>query len=488
MPGTNLMRRFSFQEKDSYKWWVIFTMSISSNMVALDLSVLTTCLPQLAKVFHTDSSVVGWLNIAYFIMAQSLMLTFSKLGDAKGRKKVFIMGLSFYTFALLVASLSQSVVQLIVARIIQGAAGATITALGIAITVATFPSEERGKALGILMGSQSIGLVVGPVLGGIVLDFLGWRAIFYARIPFMVACLLMTWLVIGEQKKAEGHSFRFDIVGSVTLFGWLSCLLLFLSFGNKWGLSTFPSILLATMTVLLFTLFLIIEKGSAEPIVELRIFKKRLFSAAVASSMASTVGSSSTVFLVPFYLIQGLGFSGTAVGIYMALLAVPSLILSPLSGKLSDKMGSRFLSTTGVIVVVAGLFCLMRLGAGATVLGIGIGIALVGSGMGIFHPPNNSALVGSLPKDMLGVASAIGMTARNIGSSIAFAISGAVYSSRESYHLARLQHDGFDFAVAKKMASVASFNDTLLVVMLIACVGIFTSLFRGSAEDVHQKS
>jgi EmrB/QacA subfamily drug resistance transporter len=472
----------SFRERNSYKWWVLVTMATSSIMAALDLSLLTTCLPHLASVFHTDSSVIGWLNIVYFIMTQSLMMTLSKVGDARGRKKVFLAGLACYTVGLIVASLSQSVGQLIFARVIQGAAGATITALGMAITVAVFPTQERGKALGILIGSASIGLVAGPVIGGVLLDLLGWRAVFWLRAPFFAACLAMAWIVIGEQKKG-GERFRFDTLGAVSVFVWLSSLLLFLSFGNKLGFSALPSIFLATLVIVFFVTFLVAERRSPEPIVELSIFKNRLFSAGVISSMASTIGSSSAVFLVPFFLVQGLGFSGTAAGTFMALLAIPTLVLSPISGRLSDRMGSRFLSSTGVIIVCVGLAWLMRLGPDSSLVSIGTGIVLVGSGLGIFHPPNNSAMVGSVPKEMLGVASAVGTTARHVGSSLSLAVAGAIYSTHVARHLLAFTNAGYDPVSAKRLASIAGFSDTLAVTLCIAVIGIAASLFRGSATS-----
>jgi MFS family permease len=408
------MRNPAFRKKDSYKWWVLVTVSASSIMAALDLSILTTRLPHLASVFHTDTSVIGWLNIVYFIMTQSLMMTLSKVGGAKGRKRVFVAGLAFYTVGLLAASVSHTVGPLILARIVQGAAGATITSLGLAIAVVVFPSAQRGRALGILIGSASIGLVAGPVLGGVVLDLLGWRAIFYAGVPFLVACLVMARVIIEEQKKADGQGFTFDTAGAISLFGWLSCLLLFLSFGYKWGLTTFPSLLLATMTIFFFAGFLIAERRSAEPIAEISIFKNRLFSA-------------------------------------------------------------------GVTVVCAGLVWLIRLPVGATPFGIGTGIILVGSGVGIFHPPSNSPMVGSVPREMLGVASAIGTTARHIGSSMSLAVAGAVYGAHQSLYLPRFSHVGWAAAAARRMASVASFSDTLLAALSVACVGFMASLFRGSA-------
>jgi EmrB/QacA subfamily drug resistance transporter len=467
-------------QKISYKWWVLITVSVASIMVSIDLSILTTCLPHLAAVFHTDSTVIGWLNIVYFIMTQSLMLTLAKVGDAVGRKRVFATGVACYVVGLFIASISHSVGQLIIARVFQGAAGATILSLGMAITVATFPTDERGKALGVLMGSASIGLVAGPMLGGFILDFLGWRAVFYSRIPFMIASLVMTLVIIKEQKSEDRKSFRFDILGAVSLFIWLSCLLLFLSFGGKWGVLAAPSISLFVTTILFFAIFIITERKASEPIVLLSVFKKWHFTAAIITTVVSTIGSSSAVFLVPFFLIHGLGFSNTVVGGYMALLALPTVLLSPLSGKLSDRMGSTFLSTLGVVVVCAGMFWFIMVGAGTNPVNIAIGIVLIGSGLGIFHPPNNSALVGSLPKEMLGVASAIGSTARQIGTSLALAISGALYGGSVVRHASQLEAKGLDLTSAKKMASMVGFTNTLKVTLIIAFIGILTSIFRGS--------
>jgi EmrB/QacA subfamily drug resistance transporter len=468
---------------DIHKWWVLIAVATSSILVSMDLSILTTCLPQLATVFHTDSTVIGWLNIVYFIMTQSLMLTLAKVGDTRGRRKVYLAGVATYTVGLLVGCLSQSVAQLIIARVIQGAAGATINSLGLAITVVTFRSEDRGKALGILLGSASIGLVVGPVLGGIILDLLGWRAVFYTRIPFMIASLIMAWLVIDQDAGAREKKTPFDISGAVSLFLWLSSMLLFLSFGNKWGMMTPRTLLVALVVLVSLVVFIVAERRATDPIVHLAIFKRRVCAGATISSMVSTIGSSSCVFLVPFFLVQGLGFSATAVGAWMAVLAAPTLILSPVAGRLSDRIGSRWLSTVGVMTVCAGLIWFIAVGTSGTPVGIAIGLVLVGSGLGIFHPPNNSALVGSLPKAMLGVASAIGMTARQVGTSVSLAISGSIYGVHMIRHLAVFESRGFAPEVAKRMAAVASFRDALMVALSIAFIGIFTSLFRGEAKE-----
>jgi EmrB/QacA subfamily drug resistance transporter len=414
------------------------------------------------------------------------MLIFSKIADSLGRKRIFIIAIIVYTIGLLVASLSQGIVQLIFARAIQGASGATISALSLAITVATFPGEERGKALGVLIGTSSVGLVAGPALGGIILDFLSWQAIFYTRIPFMAAAFVMAWFILFEQKKSDDRHFRFDTFGALTLFSWIACLLLLLSFGNKWGATAIPTIVLGILTVLFFAGFLISERRSLDPIVDLRLFKKRVFASATFTCMIVTVGTTSAAFLVPFYLMDGFGYSGTEVGIYLAMLALPSIILSPISGRLSDKIGSGILSTIGVILSCLGLFCLIQLGKEATFITISVSLALVGSGIGIFHPPNNSALVGAVSKDMLGVASGIGTASRNIGSSISIALSGALYSNYHSYYMYRFQQDGLDLHIAERMATISSFRDTLIVLLVIASFAILISIFRGRAKDLYE--
>lgn len=450
-------------------------------MTSLDASILYTSLPRLAAVFHTKSSTVGWLNIVFYIVNLSLTLTLAKIGDALGRKRVLLIGLVFYTCGLAWASMSFSMAQLIAARALQGVGGATAFSLGTAITVAVFPPDQRGKAVGILAGASSAGLIVGPVAGGFLLDLLDWRAVFYARVPIILACIIAIWVIVEEQKQ-RGKKFTFDIMGSVTLFLWLSPFLLYLSMAGRWGFLTLRNLPLAFCAVLFFIVFIVAERRASEPIVELDLFKKRLFATATASATVVAIGTSSTAFLVPFYLLKGLGFPSSAIGGYMAVLAVPSLLFSPLSGRLSDRFGSRGISTLGVIVVCVSLILLSRLGEKPAPFAIGLAVALTGAGIGIFHPPNNSALIGAVSKEMLGIASAIAMMARNVGTCVTLALAGAVFDIRESRHLLSLLNAGTDPSAAKALAAVAGFHDTFMVLLPIAAIGIVTSLIRGRTE------
>lgn len=183
-------------------------------------------------------------------------------------------------------------------------------------------------------------------------------------------------------------------------------------------------------------------------------------------------------FLVPFYLVQGLGFSGSAVGLTMALVAAPLLIISPISGRLSDKMGTTVLCTIGMVLATMGLFLLSRPIANPSYTAIAVGVALVGIGTAIFLAPNNSAIVGSVPKEMLALASGVAITTRQVGSSSGIAIAGALYGSYQSSHVMQLTAKGMEIAAARQLASVAGFTEAVLIGAILSSIGIVTSLIR----------
>jgi EmrB/QacA subfamily drug resistance transporter len=474
----------TLSDHNSYKWWVLFTVSLGAISVSLDSSVLIVCLPELAKVFHTDSSVIGWVNIAYLTTSQSLGLILAKIGDAKGRKKVYMAGLAFYIVGILACALAQGPVQLILARAIQGVGAATGWTLTMAIAVAVFPPEERGKALGILAGGYSVGLVVGPVVGGLILDALGWRAIFWVRAPIVLAAFLMAWMIIKEQASGV-KEFRLDLGGATTLFGLLSSLMFFFNYAGRWGVGNPWVLTLGALSAAFFVAFLLIERRIAQPIIDLGLFKKRLFTAAVFSGGLQTFSTSTAIFLIPFYLSGALGYSSSVVGLFVALLATPVLIVSPISGKLSDRIGSRLLAALGMAILFVAFFGLSHLGIAPAFWQLAGSVALVGTGMAIFQPPNNSAVMGSVSKDTLGTASAVVSTVKNMGSSTAVALGGATFSSSQAFHVDRLTRVATgltDPVVLKKLAAAASFHDTLVIAMVGSAAAVITSLVRGPRE------
>ncbi|HEX2966906.1 MAG TPA: MFS transporter [Syntrophorhabdaceae bacterium] len=459
---------------------MLAAVSIGNLTVSIDNSILAPCLPYLVRIFHTDTNVISWVNIAYLIVSQSFMLTLAKLGDEKGRKLVYLSGMATYTCGLVMCSLAQGVGQLVLARAIQGIGAATTISLSMAIAVAVFPLEERGKTLGILAGINSLGLVAGPVMGGFILDLLGWRAVFFARIPIALTSLFMAWLIIREQKNEDDHA-AFDVKGSTALFVFLSGLLLLLSFGARGGFGKLQSAILATLTVLSFILLFRYELQAKSPIINLALFKRLDFAGAATSAFVYSLSSCVAVFVIPFYLIEALGHSGSVVGVYMGLMAAPVVLTSPLSGRLSDRVQPRFVATLGVLINCVALYLLSRLDVNSSLVGVACGALLVGFGLGFFVPPINNIIMQSVPREMLGTASALATTMRQIGISAGMAITGAIYNSQKENYIGLFR--GSDTEMLARKAAAAAFHHTLIIGLIIGLLGLGICLSVRSKQD-----
>lgn len=450
-------------------------------MAGLDASIVNIAFPRLTKVFETDPSVVLWVSVAFLLVSVSLMLTFGRIGDMVGRKKVYVLGFALFTVGLILCSLSQSIIQLILSRVVQGVGAAMTIALSVAIVTAAFSDQERGKALGILGAVVSTGLLTGPVLGGFLLDMLDWRSIFYTRILIGIIGLVMAWIFLKEQKDSN-VSLKFDLWGAVTLFGSLSCLLLFFNLGGRSSFLSLPVLALASSAVVLLVLFTMLERRAAQPMVDLRLFRNRLFAGGNISLSIMSIAMATVVFLMPFYLIDGLGHSASIAGLLMAIIPLTTFIVSPLSGWLSDKVGTRLLSTTGITLVCLALFLLRGLDIASSSADILLRLVVLGMGIGMFSSPNSSAIMGSVRRDQLGTASAMIATSRQTGMAIGMAVAGAIFTIRQFLHAAQLTYDSLSPAMLDKLSLIGGFQDTLLIAAIICSVGIFTSLLHGKKQ------
>jgi MFS family permease len=258
--------------------------------------------------------------------------------------------------------------------------------------------------------------------------------------------------------------------------------LLFFTVGVKMGLLSSPSLILCGLSIVLLTSFVVFEMKASQPIIELHLFKNRTFTWATITCVLQSASYASPIFLIPFYLADGIGYSTSMIGVFLALTAVPFVVIFPLSGKLSDHLGTRSLSAAGMIVMCVGIFLTGRLQGGSTGLYIGLLMLFLGAGPGIFVPPNNSAVLGSVPKNRLGTASGVLSTARQLGSSSGFAISGSLLSQRALHYGQSLSGRYTDGALLKKMSVVNGFQDILLFAGLLGCVGIITSLVSEKSD------
>jgi EmrB/QacA subfamily drug resistance transporter len=463
-----------------YKWLALATVSIGSFMFAQDNTIFSIAVPNLTATFKTEPTVILWLTVVYLLVSTAIMLIVGRLGDIYGRKKIFIIGISLFTAGLILCSISQNIPQLILSRVVQGGGAGMMMSVILAIITAVFPDQERGKAIGILEAVISAGVLAGPVYGGLLLDTLGWRAIFYTRIPVGLIGLIMALAWLKEQ-KVPGKTVV-DYWGAVTLFGCISCLLLFINLIPKTGLSSPGTLALICASLVFFCLFIIQERKHLQPVVDLKLFKIGLFTGANISFGIMNFALAFLIFLTPYYLIDGAGYSALKSGSFIAVSPILSMIIGPLAGWLSDKTGYRLLRPFGLAVIAFSLFLFSRLNEVSGIPPIIIGFIVFGIGIGTFNPTNDSAVMGSVPRDRLGTAGAMTNTIRQIGTSIGTIFAGVIFASRQAAHSAQLAQNNLEPAVQNKLAVIGGYQDALLIAACFCALGIIATLFNGKRQ------
>jgi EmrB/QacA subfamily drug resistance transporter len=297
-----------------------------------------------------------------------------------------------------------------------------------AILTKNFPAAQRGQVLGMQATMTYLGLTVGPSLGGWLTNQFNWRVVFYINVPVGLLALWLSLRFIPRDPAVE-HTERFDLIGAITFVAGLVALLMGLNQGYDWGWTSRPILALLVAAVLLLSLFLFIEQRVANPMLDLSLFSRRIFSAATASAVLNYICLYSVLFLLPFYLIQGRNLDPAQAGLILTAQPLVMAIAAPVSGTLSDRIGSRLLGTLGMIVLAFGLFLLSRLGPQTPFSVVAGALAVVGLGTGMFVSPNSSALMGSAPRQRQGIAAGILATARNVGMVLGVGLAGAIYTT-----------------------------------------------------------
>jgi EmrB/QacA subfamily drug resistance transporter len=439
----------------------------------MDMSITNISFPALTRIFNSDASVVLWVSAVYSLVSAGLTPIFGRIGDTFGRKKVFILGLILFTAGLGLCAISQNIIQLILARAVQGVGGAMVIALSMAIVTAAFPDNERGRALGILSSCFLMGPLIGPTVGGFLLDTLGWRSIFYFRLPLGIIVCILTWILLREQKSANVNS-RLDLWGAAVLISGISCLVLFFNIGGRVSFSAPPVLALAAGAIVLLVIFVIKARKTENPIVDLTLFNSRVFSTGNITAFIHSLSLSQQALVVPFYLIDGRNIPTLEAGLLMSIPALFISAISPVSGWLSDKVGSRVLCPAGMALSCFSMFLLSRLGSESTYMDIIIPQALFGIGDAIFISPNTSMILGEVPKDKLGVASALMSTIRTIAMASGVVIAGVVFTTRQAFYTAELAGAGLEVAKLEHLSIIGGFQDTMLGGALFLALGTFT--------------
>ena len=466
-----------FVDDHRYKWLTMVTVGTGILASTLDGSILNLAYPALTEAFNTEPSTVLWVTVAFLLISASLALPLGTVGDMVGRKRLYISGCLVFTLGLALVSVSQNIGQMIAFRIVQGVGQGMMVATGNALIIGAFPDTERGKALGIIGALVGVGLASGPLVGGVILEFLGWRALFWTRLPVGMLVLIIAPLVLRSDSRVEKAQ-EFDYLGTIALMVGLSALLLFINRAPLDGASKLVLLLGVTSGIGLCT-FVFIERKAVVPLFELSLLRQRLFSMAVTSSLFQFVAQAAFMFLMPFYLLQGLGMKPSEAGPVLMTLQVTRLVISPISGILSDRFESRTIATIGLGIMCIGYLLLLRLDETSSLVHIVTGLILAGSGSAMFLPPNNSIVMGSVPRDRLGMASAIIAVVRQVGISFGITVMGTVYSLQELAHRTALASAGLSDGEVVEKAVILGYRDGFTIAILFVIAAVFCSVLRG---------
>ena len=412
------------EKKLESKWLILAAVMLGTVMTPLDASIVNTVLPSITEFFQTDISIAQWVPTVYLLTICCLILFFGRLGDMIGYKKVFFCGIAAFTVTSALCGSSQSVWMLITFRALQGLSASMIMAVGVAIVTAAFPPTERGKALGIYAIGIAIGLGLGPTLGGLIAEDLSWRYIFFINVPIGIAALVWGSRIIPRGSTKTGQ--RLDFAGALTALIFLLTLLLYANRGENWGWASPLPLTLLAVAVVFGKLFFWLESTTAQPMLNLALFTNRVFSFASISALLSFMALYSLIFLTPFYLMYVLHYSVLKVGLVMAASPLLTLMVAPLSGAASDRIGTRVFAVCGMFIAALGLFLCSGLSASATAFDVIWRLAVTGVGTGMFQSPNNSEIMGSVSLPYLGIASGIIAAMRNVGMVLGIAVSGAI--------------------------------------------------------------
>ncbi len=388
----------------------------------IDASIVNVVLPTLSKSFSASLAAVQWVPMAYLLASGSLVLFFGRLGDLRGHRRVFLGGLLAFVGASLLCAAAPTISALVAFRALQGVAAAALSSVPLAILTATFPPAERGKAIGLFAASISVGLAVGPSLGGFLAATFGWRAAFLVNLPFGLSAWAFARRVLPEVPRRPG---RLDLPGAATALGALAGLLLFVNRAQQEGLSARTAPLLLS-AVLCGVLFVRLERRASEPMVALSIFESRKVALGCSAAVLNFMAQYVVVFLTPFLLSRLLGAGPGRVGLVLTAFPLAVLSVAPFAGALSDRVGSALPAAAGALVSAAACVLLATMPAGAGEGDVAWRLALFGMGTGLFQSPNNSSVMGSVPKPHLGVAGGLLGTARTLGMVLGVAAAGAV--------------------------------------------------------------
>jgi EmrB/QacA subfamily drug resistance transporter len=464
----------------SYKWWALSCTSLGMLLAATNSGTLIIALPDLERSLHTSLLALVWVILAYLIAATVLVLMAGRLSDLFGRKRAYVGGFLVFAFASLGAGFSGDATVLILWRILQGIGSAFLFANAAALVTDAFPKEELGLAMGANTMVAAIGLVLGPVLGG-ALVAISWHWVFWFNVPFALAGALWGALILRELSKPDSVR-GYDVLGTTTFVVGLTGLVYGVSRGGISGWNDSLVIGGLVAAAVLLPLWVAIERRSRAPMLDLEIFKNRLFAAASAASFINGLARFALMFLFVFYYQGAQGNSPIAAGVKLIPLALGMLVASPIAGIYADRHGSRALAAIGMLVSAIGLAGMTTLDVHTPYWQSGLWLLVVGVGSGMFNSPNTAAMMGVVPAHRRGIAAGARTLLQNTGAvlSIAFVLAIITSAVPKSTLFAVFSGLAQGLSAAKLAPFIANMHVALWVLAATSLIGTGVCLLRPS--------
>ena len=394
----------------NYKWWVFASVALGLFLTVTDQSGINIALPRIAEYFGADLPSAQWIALGFTLSTSVMFMPVGRLSDIFGRTQVFMLGFVVFVLAAAIGGTAVAFPLLIAAKLLQGVGVAGIEANGMAMVADIFPEKERGKAIGLYMSIIGAGAVGGPVIGGTLVSLLGWRSIFVSSGCVGIVALVLAAVVlrrgVGVQSADIPGRSSFDWTGAGLSAVVLVCFLLSITNGHKLGWSS-PAILGGFGIALAALAAFVWWEGKAEaPMLDLSFFSSKVFTLGVSARFLSFLAGSAVYFIMPFYLVQGLGMEPSKAGLLMVPGSIAIAVWGPLSGRLSDRIGTRWLTVAGMALTTTGMLMFAALDENSSTFDVMLSILIEGTGIGLFSSPNTSAIMTAIDSRKFSVASA----------------------------------------------------------------------------------